>query len=152
MNDKPAGGLHLCKASPDQVSSVGSAQPRSRGGWCTVSYFTEELVNIPPGPSAALCLGHITSCRSGPSPESWGEQWLPSLSWWGSCSRRAGETGEPRRGRAAGTEKGEWGDKTPPKYHLVRLGEIKPDTYSDQWQKRKNKNKNQGRHIMWEAK
>ena len=45
--------------------------------------------------------------------------------------------GEPCGGKAAGTEKGECGDKTPPKSHLVRFGEIKPDTYSDRWQKRK---------------
>lgn len=32
--------------------------------------------------------------------------------------------GEPPRGRAAGTEKGECGNRTPPKSRLVRFGEI----------------------------
>ena len=32
--------------------------------------------------------------------------------------------GEPPRGRAAGTEKGECGNRTPPKSRLIRFGEI----------------------------
>lgn len=90
-----------------------------------MSYFTEELVTIPLGPSPALCLVHITNCRSGPSPRELGRA-VASISGLvrGSCSRRAREMGEPPRGRAAGTEKGECGDRTPPKSCLVRIGEI----------------------------
>lgn len=124
MNDKSAGGQHLCKASsgPSVLRGVGPTQVTLRLDTVCLT-LTEELVNIPPGPSPALCLVHITSCRSGPSPLRAGESTVASIS---ELVRELAPAGPEKRGSHAeqellGLRRGS-GDKTPLKSHLVRFG------------------------------
>lgn len=144
MNDKPAGGQHLCKRALtkcppwDSRPNPGHAEADVQ---CVLLH--RGACEYPSRAQPALCLVHHEAAAVG-HPLRLGRAVASISELVRSCSCRA-ET-EGMQARLLGLRRGEC---APPKSHLVRFGEIKPDTYSDRWQKKNKSMCLLTRHIMW---